>query len=548
MASEITLFEDANEEFLTCSICKDIFKHPKQLKCMHNFCQDCLQPLMNEATSRKIKCPLCREEVELTVDTVADLEDNIFLSHLCELFLVANLNTVDVLCSFCSEALNEENASRCIDCSDNLCDKCAKTHTLTCLTRNHQVILMSELKTETLVRKSREGNVKIPCQKHSNNHLEYFCQTCQVPVCLGCTVVDHVRQNGHDLINLNDGPTKEKFKEQITEQLNKLEEIIPSFEKHIDIANETEKCLIKSLEKTKNDIRDTAKSLIDEIEAHTKSLIEKVDKKAEAIQKSLEHHREAAEIRVKSSTKINQFARNLCKHGLNSEIMSSAKDLLRRMKELQEGNMKDLEGTGELCFVRQDEFKFGVVKECKIIERDEYNLLEYYTEKAMAVGNIVKRGPNWPTGYDNYDNNGYNGQNTIQSIQRNGPNDIRATVYFQSGFNMECKMNPGDYWLQPSNTFANYQRRLKCYAEHFMKVGDEVKRGLNWPLGSNDSYDERGQKSGKITQVNQTQTGTTVTVDFGAPDNQTFECPMYNGCYYLLPLQNSFPLIDWVEF
>ncbi|XP_033118574.1 E3 ubiquitin-protein ligase TRIM56-like [Anneissia japonica] len=236
MASEITLFEDANKEFLTCSICKDIFKHPKQLKCMHNFCQDCLQPLMNEATSCKIKCPLCREEVELMGDTVAELQDNLFLSNLCELFLVANLNTVDVLCSFCSEVLTEGNSSRCIDCSDNLCDKCAKAHTLTRVTRNHQVILMSELKTDTLVRKSREGNAKIPCQKHSNNHLEYFCQTCQVPVCLGCTVVDH-NQRDHCLINLQDGPTKEKFKEEITEQLNKLEEIIPSFEKNIDIAN-----------------------------------------------------------------------------------------------------------------------------------------------------------------------------------------------------------------------------------------------------------------------------------------------------------------------
>ncbi|XP_033115394.1 E3 ubiquitin-protein ligase TRIM56-like [Anneissia japonica] len=546
MASEITLFEDANKEFLTCSICKDIFKHPKQITCMHNFCQDCLQPLIKEGTPHKLKCPLCREEVELTVDTIDELEDNLFLSNLCELFLVANLNTVDVLCSFCSEALNEGNASRCIDCSDNLCDKCAKTHTLTRLTRNHQVILMSELKTETLVRKSREGNVKIPCQKHSNNHLEYFCQTCQVPVCLGCTVVDHVRQNGHSLINLQDGPTKEKFKEQITEQLNKLEEIIPSFEKHIDIANETEKCLIKSLEKTKNDIRDTAKSLIDEIEAHSKSLIEKVDKKAEAIQKSVEHHRESAEIRVKSSTKINQFARNLCKHGLNAEIMSSAKDLLRRMKELQE-DMKDLEGTGELRFVRQDEFKFGVVKECKIIERDEYSLLEYYTEKEMAVTNSVKRGPHWPTGFDGYDNNGRYNQNRIQSIRRNGPNDIGVTVCFQSGSNMECKMNPGDYWLQPTNVSSNYQSRLECYTKNFMKVGDEVKRGLHWPPGSYDSYDERGQKSGKITQINQTQSGTIVTVDFGPPGNQTCQFPMNTGNYHLLPL-HSYPFIHWVEF
>ncbi|XP_033121885.1 uncharacterized protein LOC117120897 [Anneissia japonica] len=110
-------------------------------------------------------------------------------------------------------------------------------------------------------------------------------------------------------------------------------------------------------------------------------------------------------------------------------------------------------------------------------------------------------------------------------------------------------MNPGEYWLQPSKaSHQNYQRRLECYAKYFMKVGDEVKRGLSWPLGTYDSYDGNGQKSGKITRINQTRSGTTVTVNFGPPDNQTIECPMNTGNYYLLPLQHSFPLIDWVEF
>ncbi|XP_071941261.1 E3 ubiquitin-protein ligase TRIM56-like [Antedon mediterranea] len=196
---------------------------------MHNFCQDCLDPLLQEGTPSKIKCPLCREEVELEVNTVSELEDNIFLSNLCDLFVVANINNVDIFCSFCSEALREENASRCIDCSDNLCDKCAKTHTLTRLTRNHQVILMSELETGTLVKKAREGNIKTPCQKHPNNHLEYFCQTCQVPVCLGCTVVDHVRQSGHNLLNLQDHSTRDAYKEKITEQITKMEKLMPLF-------------------------------------------------------------------------------------------------------------------------------------------------------------------------------------------------------------------------------------------------------------------------------------------------------------------------------
>ncbi|XP_071940926.1 E3 ubiquitin-protein ligase TRIM17-like [Antedon mediterranea] len=287
MASESSLFEDADKDFLTCSICKEIFNHPKQLKCMHNFCQDCLDPLLQKGKPSKIKCPLCREEVEL------------------------------------------------------------------------------ELETGTLVKKARERNIKTPCQKHPNNHLEYFCQTCQVPVCLGCTVVDHVRQSGHNLLNLQDHSTRDEFKEKITEQITKMEKLMPSFEKNIKIADDTERNLIESLERTKKDIQETAKGLIEEIKTHANSLIEKVNEKAEAIQKKVEHHREAAEIRVMSATSLNRFATNLCKHGLNAEIMSSAKDLLRRMSELQQ-EMKDLAESGELRFIKEKEFKLGKVEECMI--------------------------------------------------------------------------------------------------------------------------------------------------------------------------------------
>ncbi|XP_033112777.1 protein PML-like [Anneissia japonica] len=565
MASEFKLFEDANKDFLTCSICKDIFKHPKQLKCMHNFCQDCLHPLLKVGTPCKIKCPLCRKEIELAVETVTKLEHNYFLSNLCELFLVANLNTVVVLCSFCSETLNKENASRCIDCSDNLCEKCAKAHTRTRFTRNHQVILISEFETGILLEKSREGNAKILCQKHPNNYLEYFCQTCQVPVCLGCTVVDH-NQRGHHLLNLKDNPTTKKFKEQITQQIHKLEEMMPSFEKNIAIANEREMCLTESLEETKNGIRDTAKCLIDEIEAHTKSLIEKVDKRAEAIQKRIEHHREAAEIRLKSSAGINQFAKNLSRHGLNVEIMSSAKDLLRRMKELQE-DMEDLHETGELRFIDQHEFKFGKVEKSKItvttrhetFESKEYNYLEYCLENGAISGQYVKRGPNWPEGYDVYDHAGLYTDNTAGLIQRNEQNDV--VVHFQSDLTLECKMNPGEYWLQPAHLHAGDLplKWLERYVKYYMKVGDEVKRGLDWPAGNSsyDSVDGIGQKTGKITKINRTQGRNEVTVSFGPPVTNTVQCPMHtdvdrmnrNYEYYLLPLR-SIPCItasDWVD-
>ncbi|XP_071940927.1 E3 ubiquitin-protein ligase TRIM56-like [Antedon mediterranea] len=444
-------FQDVNKDFLTCSICKEVFNHPKQLKCMHNFCQDCLKPLLQKGTPSKIKCPLCREEIELLVDSVSALEDNVFLRNSCEVFMTAHLDTADVLCSFCSNVLEETNTSRCIECADNLCATCAGTHKLTRITRNHQVIQISEVGKENLVKMSREGSTKTPCQKHPSNHLEFFCQTCQVPVCFACTVVDHGHKNGHDLKDLHDAPTIKTFKDQIIEHIRQLTEVTETFKEHITFADNAEERLILSLETTKKDIKDSSKALIAEIAAYTNRLITKVDKRAETIQKTIEHHRDAAEVKIQSCNSINQFALNICKHGLNAEIMSSAKDLLKRMDDLQE-DLDDI-GTGELKFIPEPKFRLGNVQECK--EHKEYTLLDYYTKKEMKVGDAVKLGPDFPVGdpYDRYRGRHSNG--TIQKIKRNGQTKM-VMVMFQNGSTLECKMNRNEKWLQPAKPSELY--------------------------------------------------------------------------------------------
>ncbi|XP_012935279.1 uncharacterized protein LOC101860484 [Aplysia californica] len=52
------------EEFLTCSICFDIFKHPKILPCVHTFCKKCLsdhiQSRPSSTNNGGFQCPQCR--------------------------------------------------------------------------------------------------------------------------------------------------------------------------------------------------------------------------------------------------------------------------------------------------------------------------------------------------------------------------------------------------------------------------------------------------------------------------------------------------------
>ena len=58
--------EKLTDDFLTCSICMEVFQHPSTLACQHTFCQRCLSNYIQtkpQAVKRKsIPCPSCRGE------------------------------------------------------------------------------------------------------------------------------------------------------------------------------------------------------------------------------------------------------------------------------------------------------------------------------------------------------------------------------------------------------------------------------------------------------------------------------------------------------
>lgn len=54
--------EEKLEEMLTCSVCRDIFKDPRQLPCGHSMCMDCLQNLREHSSDVPFRCPNCREQ------------------------------------------------------------------------------------------------------------------------------------------------------------------------------------------------------------------------------------------------------------------------------------------------------------------------------------------------------------------------------------------------------------------------------------------------------------------------------------------------------
>ncbi len=49
-----------SEQFLTCSICLEHYREPRQLECLHSFCTPCLELIFEKhRAKRKFPCPMC---------------------------------------------------------------------------------------------------------------------------------------------------------------------------------------------------------------------------------------------------------------------------------------------------------------------------------------------------------------------------------------------------------------------------------------------------------------------------------------------------------
>ena len=51
------------EELVTCTVCRELFKNPKELPCNHTFCHDCIVKLFEHKS--ELVCPECRAPVDV---------------------------------------------------------------------------------------------------------------------------------------------------------------------------------------------------------------------------------------------------------------------------------------------------------------------------------------------------------------------------------------------------------------------------------------------------------------------------------------------------
>ncbi|XP_067875912.1 E3 ubiquitin-protein ligase TRIM56-like [Heterodontus francisci] len=250
MATSSTIADKIQNDFLNCKICLNTFKHPKMLPCLHTYCQGCLENVIS--FDRKIRCPECREVVDLR-DGVSKLKTNFHINSLLDIF--QSPEKKEVMCSLCPPEWKSKNCAvvRCLGCTNYMCQSCGDGHRSAHPT--HKIVDVSssspgESDAEMMMKQ------KICCQIHPKDPVSTYCKTCGRVICFKCSSRSCTK---HKLLAMH--AAAESMKPAAKKLIERLRTDIQSLAQQEDDLNEamvrvkvTEHSVMSSIENTLTEV------------------------------------------------------------------------------------------------------------------------------------------------------------------------------------------------------------------------------------------------------------------------------------------------------
>ena len=175
-------------------------------------------------------------------------------------------------CDRCIETANGPAVSFCVNCCDFLCKVCSKDHKTWRKTLNHELqpvgsSAKSDSKSTAKPLLKNIPETPLNCQKHSDEVLKFYCETCSMLICRDCVILEH---SGHSYNRIENVAEKEKA--DLVSILGKAE----------GAKTELDDAIAKG-GKIVQQIQAKQKSIEDDIESAFKALFEALQNRKEAL-------------------------------------------------------------------------------------------------------------------------------------------------------------------------------------------------------------------------------------------------------------------------
>ena len=247
---------------LSCPVCYQLFKNPKYLPCHHSYCEQCLEKIRVQS---KIICPECRKEATVPPGGVKRMDSNFLVNRLVDEFILKRKveGEEEVNCDECHG--EDPVVTFCPDCTLFLCHVCNEQHERGSRSRDHGIILLTELRSKKDVTIQTKPKAMM-CKKH-DIELLFYCETCDQLVCVYCAVQDHNGHN-HDSVEKVIGKHRQELK-KVTAPLHQM------------MKNLSDAC--DNFDKTKNKIRQQGDEVNKNIDQYYDEVIQKLIEQKEQL-------------------------------------------------------------------------------------------------------------------------------------------------------------------------------------------------------------------------------------------------------------------------
>ncbi|XP_077978692.1 E3 ubiquitin-protein ligase TRIM33-like [Glandiceps talaboti] len=330
----LSFLQNIANNFLNCTICTERYEDAKCLPCLHNFCRRCLDRLIigRIPESRFIKCPICRCKHQIPTGGIANLPSNFFVNELVGQFSDRDKKMAkSTACGGCDERVI---TVRCIECGIFLCAACGRTHQKIPQTKLHNLMSLGDYE---MLMFTDPASVQptMYCSKHPAQPLKFYCDTCEVSICLECTALDH-QITEHSYQYLEDAAA------EYAGELKRMVAGLKVKERETKTGKQAVKRMSQSLDnrirveerKLNLHMDKTIVEITRMIKENGKLLMQQLREEYEDRRQKLEAQHKELDIAENYLSNVVEFAKELIHAGNAAQMMSAKKGMTLQMKEL----------------------------------------------------------------------------------------------------------------------------------------------------------------------------------------------------------------------